>query len=78
MRNEELDRALGETPPSFVHRMDQTLRGLKEEKEMKRVAFCTVVLVTLITQLLFTPAHAHVSPRLELYYNNPFNANQEN
>ena len=78
MRNEELDRALGETPPSFVHRMDQTLRGLKEEKEMKRVAFCTVVLVTLITLLLCTTAIALVSQGLEWYYNNRFTAYQEN
>lgn len=78
MRSEELDRALGETPPSFVHRMDQTLRGLKEEKEMKRVAFRTVVLVTLITLLLCATAIALVSQGLEWYYNNRFTAYQEN
>ena len=78
MRNEELDRALGETPPSFVHRMDQTLRGLKEEKEMKRVAFSIVVLVTLITLLLCATAIALVNQGLEWYYNNRFTAYQEN
>lgn len=45
---------------------------------MKRVAFCTVVLVTLITLLLCATAIALVSQGLEWYYNNRFTAYQEN
>lgn len=77
MRSEDLDRALGATPQSFAERMDQTLRGLKEEKQMKRAALRTVILVTLITLLLCATAFALVNQGLTWYYNNRFTIYQE-
>lgn len=78
MRSEELDRALGATPASFAEKMDQTLCGLKEEKEVKRIALRTVVVFALVTVLLCSTAYALVSKGLEWYYNNRFSAYQEN
>lgn len=77
MRSEDLDRALGATPQSFADRMDQTLLGLKEEKEMKRAAFRTVMVFALVTALLCTTAFALVSQGLEWYYSNRFTAYQK-
>ena len=77
MRSEELDRALGATPQSFARRMEGTLLELKEEKEVKRVAFRTVLAVALVTALLCSTAYALVSQGLEWYYNNRFTAYQQ-
>lgn len=77
MRSEDLDRIFGATPQSFADRMDQTLLGLKEEKEVKRFAFRTVMVFALITVLLCTTAFALVTQGLEWYYNNRFTAYQE-
>lgn len=77
MRSEDIDRALGATPPSFAQRMDQTLRDLKEEKEMKRAAFRTVLVVAVITALLCSTAYALVTQGLEWYYNERFPAYQQ-
>lgn len=77
MRSEELDRALGATPLSFARRMEGTLLELKEEKEVKRVAFRTVLVVALVTVLLCSTAYALVSQGLEWYYNNRFTAYQQ-
>lgn len=77
MRSEELDRALGATPQSFARRMEGTLLELKEEKEVKRVAFRTVLVVALVTVLLCSTAYALVSQGLEWYYNNRFTAYQQ-
>ncbi|MBP3637377.1 MAG: hypothetical protein J6K13_07470 [Clostridia bacterium] len=77
MRSEELDRALGATPQSFARRMEGTLLELKEEKEVKRVAFRTVLVVALVTALLCSTAYALVIQGLEWYYNNRFTAYQQ-
>lgn len=77
MRSEDFDRALGATPQAFADRMDMTLRGLKEEKEMKRTAFRTVFVFALAAVLLCTTAFAIVSQGLEWYYSNRFTAYQE-
>ena len=77
MRKEDLDRALGQTPQSFTEAMDRTLRGLKEEKDVKRVAFRTVILVAVIILLLCATAFALMGQGLEWYYNNIFTAYQE-
>lgn len=77
MRSEDIDRALGATPQSFADKMDQTLHGLKEEKEMKRAAFRTVLVVALVTALLCSTAYALVTQGLEWYYNNRFTAYQQ-
>ena len=77
MRSEELDRALGATPQSFARRMEGILLELKEEKEVKRVAFRTVLVVALVTALLCSTAYALVSQGLEWYYNNRFTAYQQ-
>lgn len=76
MRSEELDRALGKTPPSFAEKMDATLLGLKEEKEVK-AAFRTVLIMALVTVLLCSTAYALVTQGLEWYYNNRFTAYQQ-
>lgn len=77
MRKEDLDRALGQTPQSFTEAMDRTLHGLKEEKDVKRVAFRTVILVAVIILLLCATAFALMGQGLEWYYNNIFTAYQE-
>lgn len=77
MRSEQIDRALGATPQSFADKMDQTLLDLKEEKEMKRAAFRTILVVALVTVLLCSTAYALVSQGLEWYYNNRFTAYQQ-
>lgn len=77
MRSDELDRALGATPRSFADRMDRTLLELKEEKEVKRFAFRTVLIIALVTALLGTTAFALVSQGLEWYYSNRFTAYRE-
>lgn len=77
MRSEDLDRALGATPQSFADRMDQTLHDLKEEKQVKRVAFRTVLIASLIILALCTTAFALVSQGLTWYYNHRFTAYQE-
>ena len=69
MRKEDLDRALGQTPQSFTEAMDRTLHGLKEEKDVKRVAFRTVILVAVIILLLCATAFALMGQgRLKLSY----------
>lgn len=77
MRSEDLDRALGATPAAFADRMDETLRGLKEEKRMKRMAFRTIAVFALVIAALCTTAFALVSQGLEWYYSNRFTAYQE-
>lgn len=77
MRSEQIDRALGATPQSFTDKMNQTLLGLKEEKEMKRAAFRTVLVVALATVLLCSTAYALVTQGLDWYYNNRFTAYQQ-
>lgn len=77
MRREDLDRAIGETPQSFADQMNRTLLSLKEEKEMKRITFRTVVIVAIVAALLFTTAYALISQGLEWYYANRFTAYQE-
>lgn len=77
MRSEDLERALGATPASFAARMDQTLRGLKEEKEVKRMAFRTIMVFALVVAVLCTTAFALVSQGLEWYYSHRFTAYQE-
>lgn len=74
MRRESLDRAIGPTPPSFSGRMEQTLRTLKEEKEVKRIGFRTIMVFAIIAVLSCTTACALVSQGLEWYYNNRFTA----
>ncbi|MDD6050966.1 MAG: hypothetical protein PUC00_06805 [Clostridiales bacterium] len=77
MRRESLDRAIGPTPPSFSGRMEQTLHTLKEEKEVKRIGFRTIMVFAIIATLSCTTACALVSQGLEWYYNNRFTAYQE-
>lgn len=77
MRRESLDRAIGPTPPSFSGRMEQTLRTLKEEKEVKRTGFRIIMVFAIIAVLSCTTACALVSRGLEWYYNNRFTAYQE-
>ena len=77
MLRNALDQALGATPLSFAQRMDQTLLNLKEEKEMKRFAFRTVLVFTLITLLLCSTAFALVRHGLDVYYTSRFTAYQE-
>lgn len=77
MRSEDLDRALGATPAAFADRMDETLRGLKEEKRMKHMAFRTIAVFALVIAALCTTAFALVSQGLEWYYSNRFTAYQE-
>lgn len=77
MRPEDLDRAFGATPEAFSDRMNQTLLTLKEEREMKRTAFRTVLVIAVISVLLFSTAIALVSQGLEWYYSNRFTAYQQ-
>ena len=51
MRRESLDRAIGPTPPSFSGRMEQTLRTLKEEKEVKRTGFRIIMVFAIIASV---------------------------
>lgn len=77
MRSEDLDRAVGATPQAFAERMNRTLHDLKEEKEMKRFALRTAVLVVLAMLLLGTTAFAIVSQGLDWYYDHRFTAYKE-
>lgn len=78
MRNEDkLDRAFGPTPEAFTNRIDQTLRALEEEKEVKHFMVRTPILVALLLALLCGIAYAVVTQGQEWYYNNRFTAYQE-
>ncbi len=77
MKCEDLEQALGATPRSFAEKMETTLCGLKEEKEMKRATFRTVLIAAIVTVLLCSTAFALVGRGLEWYYNNRFTAYQK-
>lgn len=76
MRNEELDRAFGQTPQMFTDRIDQTLQEL-EEKTVKHFSARVVLIAALILALLCGIAYAVISQGQAWYYNNRFTAYQK-
>lgn len=76
MRNERLDNVFGQTPEAFTMRIDQTLRNLEEEKQMKRLTLRTALAAALLLALLGSIAYAVVTQGLEWYYSNRFTAYQ--
>lgn len=77
MSAEELDRAFGKTPASFSKRVDASLRGLKEDKPVKKLTLRTVLVAALLVLLLCGIAYAVITQGQEWYYNNRFTAYQE-
>lgn len=72
MRSEELDRALGKTPPSFDERMRRTLNGLQEKKQPSFLSLRRAVLLGFALVVVCSTAVALVSQGLNWYYSNRF------
>ncbi len=77
MRSEDLDRALGKTPPSFDEKMRRTLRGLPQEKIRQHTSLRRAAALGLALAALCSTAVALVSQGLNWYYNNRFTAYQQ-
>ncbi len=76
---EKLQRRYPEMTEDFVRRMQEMIHGLpsqKEERKMKRAAFRTVLVFSLVAVLLCGTAFALINQGLEWYYNNRFTAYQ--
>ena len=78
MKRDALNRAFGDTPQIFTERIDDTLRGLKEDVLVKRFTVRTAIVVLLITLFVCGIAYAIVVIQgQEWYYANRFSAYQE-
>lgn len=77
MRAEELDRAFGPTPAAFSQSVDASLRGLKEDKPVKKLTLRTLLVAALLALLLCGIAYAVITQGQEWYYQNRFTAYQE-
>lgn len=79
MRSEDLDRALGETPQSFVEKMESTLAHLPQEKTrtIRRMPCQRVLVLAILALMLCTTAVAIAYQGLSWYYNNRFTAYQQ-
>lgn len=77
MRAEELDRAFGPTPAAFSQSVDASLRGLKEDKPVKKITLRTLLVAALLALLLCGIAYAVITQGQEWYYHNRFTAYQE-
>lgn len=77
MMSEDLDRALGKTPPSFDEKMRRTLRGLPQEKIRQHANLRRAAALGLALAALCSTAVALVSQGLNWYYNNRFTAYQQ-
>ena len=79
MTRNDLDLALGSTPPEFSSRVTDTLRTLKEEPDMHLKPIRRTLLVALILLLIVGAAVALVITKgQDWYYHNRFTAYEEN
>lgn len=76
MREKDLDRAFGETPPAFTERMNQTLAQL-EDKPRRIPHLRTALIAAAVLALLCSIAYAVIMQGQAWYYNNRFTAYQE-
>lgn len=76
MREKDLDRAFGETPPAFTERMNQTLAQL-EDKPRRIPHLRTALIAAAVLALLCGIAYAVIMQGQAWYYNNRFTAYQE-
>ncbi|MHC1786461.1 MAG: hypothetical protein AB9880_05330 [Christensenellales bacterium] len=77
MKRFELDQAFPQTPVSFSERFDQTLRQIKEEKPVKKLAVRTMLVAAVITLAIGGIAYAVITLGQEWYYNARFTAYQQ-
>ena len=76
MREKDLDRAFGDTPPAFTERMNQTLAQL-EDKPRRIPRLRAALIVAAVLALLCGIAYAVIMQGQAWYYNNRFTAYQE-
>ena len=76
MREKDLDRAFGNTPPAFTGRIHQTLAQL-EDKPRRIPRLRAALIVAAVLALLCGIAYAVIMQGQAWYYNNRFTAYQE-
>ena len=76
MREKDLDRAFGNTPPAFTGRINQTLAQL-EDKPRRIPRLRAALIVAAVLALLCGIAYAVIMQGQAWYYNNRFTAYQE-
>lgn len=77
MKSNDLDRAIGQTPPSFDEKMRRTLQGLREETPWHRAGIRRAIALGVALAVVCSTAVALVSQGMKWYYDNRFTAYQQ-